>query len=103
MRLGTSVIAHPSAHVSLVQGPTPEPVYAGHFRSWLLRVLCGDRDAQARGWLLHVPEHLDRAPEILAGALLGILIVVAGVHASLAARAWPQCQPTRRPEADALR
>jgi len=33
-----------------------------------------------------VPEHLDRAPEILADALPGILIAVAGVHASLATR-----------------
>src|SRR5467141_1046279 len=68
MRLGTSVIAHPSAHVSLVQRATPEPIRR-HFRSWLLRILCGDRDAQARSWLLHAPEQLDRAPEILAGAL----------------------------------
>ena len=41
---------------------------------------------EARNWLLHVPEHLDRAPEILADALPGILIAVAGVHASLTTR-----------------
>jgi len=85
MRLETSVIAHPSAHVSLGSARHPEPIRR-HFDPALLRILCGDRDAQARSWLLHVPEHLNRAPEILAGALLGILIAVAAVHASLAAR-----------------
>src|SRR5438874_4065478 len=60
---------------------------------------CGEgQPIEARSWLLRVPEHLDRAPEILADALLGILIAVAGVHASPAARTWPQCQPTRRPK-----
>src|SRR3989442_1230318 len=68
MRLETSVIAHPSAHVSLVQRATPEPIRQ-HFDPAPLRILCGDRDAQARSWRLHVPKHLDRAPEILADAL----------------------------------
>jgi len=53
---------------------------------------------EARNWLLHVPEHLDRAPEILADTPRGILIAVASAHANPAARAWPQCRPTGGPK-----